>query len=157
MKEREDQMRIDYDNAPQPPLNLRGGVGAALRGRPEEGQPHRVAPTETPVPLTDIESRVFSLIQRGRGNAISMSALAEAVGIATRELQDVIKHLIEDHGVLIASATGKNHGYYYPVTEDELISARAQIIHRIQSLARRLRAIDKEAFEEIFGQGRMEI
>ena len=110
-----------------------------------------------------MEARVLSLIQLGRGNAISMQALASAVGawhakpLHTRELQDVIKHLIEDHGVLIASATGRNHGYYYPVTEDELISARAQIIHRIQSLARRLRAIDKEAYEEIFGQGRMEI
>ena len=147
MTKQDDQIRIDYDNAPQPPLNLRGGVGAALCGRP----------VAAPVPLTDAESRILSLIQRGRENAISMSALAEAVGIATRELQDVIKHLIEDHGVLIASATGKNHGYYYPVTEDELVSARAQIIHRIQSLARRLRAIDKEAYETIFGGARFDI
>ena len=139
---KQDQMRIDYDKR----------VGAIPCDRPVSGRTQG-----SPLQLTDVEVQVLFLIQRGRENAISMSALAGAVGISTRELQDVIKHLIEDHGVLIASATGKNHGYYYPVTEDELISARAQIIHRIQSLARRLRAIDREAFEEIFGQGRMEL
>ncbi len=108
--------------------------------------------------MTDIETRVISLIQRGRENAISMPALADACGISTRELQSIIQHLINDHGILIASATGKGkgdtkrHGYYYPVTEEELLSARTQIIHRIISLAKRLKSIDRQAYEKIFGQ-----
>jgi hypothetical protein len=53
---------------------------------------------------------------------------------------------------MIASATGKNHGYYLPQTEDEYRAAVNQLKHRIISLARRIRAIDRQAYEEIFGQ-----
>jgi biotin operon repressor len=91
-------------------------------------------------------------LRKGRENAISMSALAEQLNISTRELQSVIQHLINDHGHMIASATGKNHGYYYPGNEEEYRAAVDQLKHRIISLARRIRAIDKQAFQEIFGQ-----
>jgi biotin operon repressor len=107
--------------------------------------------------MTNLETRVLSLIQRGRENAISMPALAAGCGISTRELQSIVKHLIEEHGVLIASATGKNHGYYYPETEEEFRAAADQLVHRIISLAKRLRAMNKESYERIFGQGRMEL
>ena len=106
--------------------------------------------------MTNQELRILSLIQRGRTNAISMPALANACGISTRELQSTIQHLINDHGVLIASATGKiHHGYFYPEGEAEYKAAVDQLRHRIISLAKRIRAIDKTAFEEIFGQGNL--
>ncbi len=107
---------------------------------------------DAPKGLTMDELRVVQSIRRGRENAISMPALAAICGMKTRVLQDVIKHLIEDHDVLIASATGKNHGYYYPTSREELMAARAQLIHRIVSTAKRLKAIDKTALEEIHGQ-----
>lgn len=83
-----------------------------------------------------------------------MPSLALRVGISTRELQDVIKHIIEEHGIMIASATGRNHGYYFPATEKEYRDAVDQLKHRIISLAKRIRACDRAAFEEIFGQSR---
>ena len=107
------------------------------------------------IQMTHIETAILALIQRGRESAISMSALAGSVGISTRELQQIIQHLINDHGVLIASATGKQHGYYYPDGEEEFRAAVDQLKHRIISLARRIRAIDSAAYEEIFGQGRI--
>ena len=106
-----------------------------------------------PQVLTEIERQVLSLIQRGRQNAIAMPALANACGISTRELQQIIQGLINDRGVFIASATGKNHGYYIPETAEEYRAAVDQLKHRIISLARRIRAMDRAAFEEIFGQG----
>jgi biotin operon repressor len=118
-------------------------------------QPPRTASTP-PDPggeITHDERRVLSTLRKGRENAISMSALAEQLNISTRELQSVIQHLINDHGYMIASATGKNHGYYYPGNEEEYRAAVDQLKHRIISLARRIRAIDKQAFQEIFGQG----
>ena len=105
--------------------------------------------------LNDIEMRVLSLIQRGREKAISMPALANACGISTRELQSIIQALINDRGVLIASATGRNHGYYIPETAEEFSAAAGQIEHRIISLARRLRAMNREKYEAIFGQGKL--
>lgn len=144
-----EQIKIDFERTPSPQSPpLKGGeekyAPSPLRGEGKgEGE------------LTALERAVLSLIQRGRENAISMPALAEAVGITTRELQQIIQHLINDHGVLIASATGRNHGYYYPQSEDEYRAAAAQLEHRIISLARRLRAMDREKYEEIFGQGRI--
>jgi len=106
-----------------------------------------------PQGLSEIEAKVLSLIQRGRENAISMPALANACGIKTRELQQVIQGMINERGVFIASATGRNHGYYIPETADEYKNAVDQLKHRIISLARRIRAMDKAAYHEIFGQG----
>ena len=110
-----------------------------------------------PLGLTETERNVLSLIQPGRENAISMSALASSVMISTRELQSIIQSLINDRGVLIASATGKNHGYYVPQTPEETKAATDQLKHRIINLARRIRSLDRTAYEEIFGQTRMEI
>jgi biotin operon repressor len=106
---------------------------------------------------THLERRILSTLRKGRENAISMSALADQLNISTRELQSIIQHLINDHGNMIASATGKNHGYYYPGNEEEYRAAVDQLKHRIISLARRIRAIDKKAFEEIFGQTTVEL
>lgn len=105
--------------------------------------------------FTDRERQILSLIYHGRDKAISMFSLANEVHITTRELQQIVQHLINDHGVLIASATGKNHGYFYPETEEEFRAAAAQLEHRIISLAKRLRALNKESYEAIFGQGNL--
>ncbi len=107
---------------------------------------------DSPQGLTALESRVLALIQRGREHSITMQTLAATVGITTRAVQDLIAHLIIDHQILIASGCGKKHGYWLPTNEDELMAARAQLVHRIIALARRLRAIDSQAFEDIFGQ-----
>ena len=106
--------------------------------------------------FTAVELLVMARIGRGRDNAVPMPTLAGLVDISTRELQSIIAHLIEDHGVLISSATGKNHGYYYPASEAEFKAGALQLEHRIISLAKRLRALNKESYEAIFGQGRLE-
>lgn len=103
--------------------------------------------------ISPIEREVLFLIRPGRDNAISMSALAEAVGISTRELQQIIQRLINGRGVAIASATGRNHGYYLPETAEEYKAATDQLKHRIIALAHRIRSLDRAAYEEIFGQG----
>jgi hypothetical protein len=101
--------------------------------------------------LTTEERAVLRHLRRGRKNAISMPELAAAVGVSTRALQDIISHIIQDHKTLICSACGKNHGYYLPVDESEYRAGVNQLKHRIISLAKRMRAMDKEAYTEIFG------
>lgn len=113
--------------------------------------------------FTAAEMAVMSFIRRGRDNAISMGDLSDAVAgclersFPTRELQDIIKHMIEEHGILICSSTGKNHGYYFPETQEDLDRGRNQLINRIRSTAARLKAVDKKAYEEIFGQGNLNV
>ena len=108
-----------------------------------------------PEGLSPDEIAAVRLIPRGRANAIPMAALAGALCMTTRNLQDVIKNLIEVRGVLVCSSCGKNHGFYLPESIEDYERGRNQIIHRIKSLASRLRAIDKQAYEEIFGQERI--
>jgi hypothetical protein len=104
-------------------------------------------------PLTKEEAEVIRLLKKGRANAISMTELATLINVSTRRLQDIIKHLIEDHCIFIGSTCGKQHGYWLPTDEEDYRAAVDQLKHRIISLARRIRAIDKQAFQEIFGQG----
>lgn len=111
--------------------------------------------TQSPERFTPTESRIMGLIQKGRSNAISMPVLASAVNISTRELQSTIQHLINDCGVLIASSCGKPSGYYYPESVDDYRAGSKQIANRIIQLAKRLRKMDKETYEAIFGQMRL--
>jgi hypothetical protein len=141
-----EQIKIDFKN-----------VGALLAAPGINGNSQGAASSAPTGDMTDIETRVLALIQRGRSNAISMPALAEACGISTRELQSIKKHLVEDHGVLIVSSCGKNNGYYYPENAEEFDAGADQIIHRIISLAKLLRAMNKEKYEHIFCQGRIEL
>jgi biotin operon repressor len=98
------------------------------------------------------ESAVLQRLRKGRTNAVSMPTLAAALAISTRDLQHLVKHLREEHGILITSSCGKNPGYYYPQTQEEHAAGIRQIEHRIISLARLLKSQNKAAYERIFGQ-----
>jgi hypothetical protein len=102
--------------------------------------------------LTHEEQRILSLLRRGRENANSVKWLASMVGVSQVRLRATVKHLVEHHGYLICSSTGKNPGFYYPQDSKEYKAGVKQYINRIRSLAKRIRAMDKEAYEEIFGQ-----
>ena len=105
--------------------------------------------------LTERERLLLSLLPHGRQNAISMPNLAEQVGVPTRELQEMIQNFINNHGILIASSCGKPSGYYYPESFEDFQEGVKQLVNRIISLAKRLKAMDKEKHEQIFGQGRL--
>jgi hypothetical protein len=107
--------------------------------------------------LTHDEMRVLAILPRGAENAVSMPTLAGVMNMSTRQLQALIAHLIESHGQLICSACGKHHGYYMPANEEEYLAGVTQLKNRIISLAKRMRALDKQAYVKIFGQGEMEL
>jgi len=82
----------------------------------------------------------------GRAQAISQGALAEATGIAERELRDILASIIIAHRVPIGSATSPPPGYYVIATTDEAaetyrmlrgygisILTRAAVIRRVVS------------------------
>jgi hypothetical protein len=86
-----------------------------------------------------------------------MPALAREAGLGTRQLQRIIKHLIEDHGEPIGSATVPPTGYYVITDEPEVRAAVAQLEHRLGSLARRIARLRRIAPEEVFGQRRLDL
>ena len=75
--------------------------------------------------------------------------------MTTVKVRQVVKELVEDRNILIVSATGRPAGYYVPTTTEEFRQGVGQLVNRVRSLAGRIRAMDRRAYEEIFGQGRM--
>lgn len=80
---------------------------------------------------------------QGLENAVSNKKLAELTGIEERKVQDLVKHLVEEHRYPIGSATGQPHGYYWITTAAEQERSEKQLEHRIISTARRLARLRK--------------
>ena len=106
--------------------------------------------------LDNDERRLFSYICVGRSNAVSVSELMALCGMSDVVVRQTVKHLVEEHGCLIVSATGKPSGFYLPQNREEFRAGVAQYVHRIASLARRVRAMDRAAYERLFGQKKIE-
>jgi len=107
--------------------------------------------------LTEEQKQILSLLRKGRKNAIREKALSAMTGISGVRVRQIIKHLTEHHGVLVVSSTANPPGFYFPETREEYRAGVAQYVNRIRSLAVRLRAMDREAYESLFGQERLAI
>ncbi|MCL5236337.1 MAG: hypothetical protein M1353_00620 [Nitrospirae bacterium] len=109
-----------------------------------------------PDDLNEIERRIKSLIKKGRENAVSVKSLMAITGLSNVKVRDTVRHLINEHNVLICSATTPPAGYYFPVSMEEKDSGTKQIESRIIELARRLRAMNRAAYERFYSQLRFE-
>jgi hypothetical protein len=95
--------------------------------------------------LSEGESLVLAEIRAcpGLAFALPVDEVARRTGIDDRTVQELVKHLIEEHGYPIGSATGDPHGYYWITTAEEQARAEQQLVHRIISIARRLARLRK--------------
>ncbi len=105
--------------------------------------------------LNHEEWRVWNCVRdhRGKGNEILGTVIAERTGIEYDCMRAVISHLRRQHGKLIGSNA---HGYYVPVTKEELYEVTKSLRHRgimILVLASKLIG---NSLEEVFHQGRIE-
>ncbi len=105
--------------------------------------------------LSGEESRVLAAVsgRRGRERAVTGEVLAALTGIEYKRLREVISHLINHHGCLIASCT---RGYFIPVTPEEISEATRSLRHRGIMILVRASKLQKASLEEIFHQARME-
>ncbi len=87
---------------------------------------------------------------------MSVKSLMALTGFSNDKVRDTVRHLINEHNVLICSATTSPAGYYCPVTMEEKDSGTKQIESRIIELARRLRAMNRAAYERLYKQLRFE-
>jgi len=108
-------------------------------------------------PMTDQELILWNYLQghRGRQAAVQADRLAEMFGMDDRKLRMTIKHLVEDHAILIGSSTVAPYGYYVPETAEEVDAVVGQLYHRLASIAVRIARIKRISVEEIFGQLRI--
>ncbi len=110
---------------------------------------------DRPPSLNVEEQRIYGLLNRGRGNAIRERTLSAETGISGVRVRAIIKHLVEDHAIMIASSTANPPGFYLPENRDEYRQGVVQLVHRISSLARRVRAMDRQYYEQILGGSRL--
>ncbi|MDA8155589.1 MAG: hypothetical protein M0Z52_03915 [Actinomycetota bacterium] len=105
--------------------------------------------------LTGEESRVLAAVSahRGRENAVLGGVLAAVAGVDYKRLREVIAHLVNNHGCLIASCP---RGYFIPVTVPEIAEATRSLRHRGIMILMRASRLQKASLEDIFNQARME-
>jgi hypothetical protein len=100
-------------------------------------------------------ARVLAIIRVrvGRAHAVSMHEIAARTGIATRDIQEIVKTLVEERSIPIGSATTKPYGYYLIRSEDELRENYQHFVRRGVSNIRHARAYNKAAtIADIVGQ-----
>jgi hypothetical protein len=103
--------------------------------------------------MTNEEMHILRLLQRGKENAIKEKTLAAATGLQGVEARATIRHLIMEHGVLIASCGA---GFFIAETEEEIKAATRSLRHRGIMILMRAAKLQKISLEDIFHQSRIE-
>lgn len=81
---------------------------------------------------------------KGRAAAVSMHAIAEETEIAPRDIQAIVKALVEERHLPIGTLWKKPYGYFWIATKEELREVRNQFIRRGASTLAHARAYDNE-------------
>ncbi len=103
------------------------------------------------ISLMPHERLIMRIIEgrKGQDHAITAEKMAIMTGMNVRFVRMVIKNLIENHGYPIAASNTAPFGYFWPITKEEIRQYKATLIHRISSLANRLRAFDRITADRI--------
>lgn len=81
---------------------------------------------------------------KGRAAAVSMRTIAEQTEIRERDIQAIVKALVEERHFPIGTSTKKPFGYFWIVTDEERRTVRNQFIRRGASTLAHARAFDNE-------------
>jgi hypothetical protein len=106
--------------------------------------------------MTDEERKLLSCLLRGKANARKVPALAVLTDASEVRVREVVRHLIMDHGILIASSVGAPAGFYIAVTPEEIREATRSLRHRGIAILARAAKLQRSSIEDIFKQSRME-
>ncbi len=107
--------------------------------------------------MTGTESLILKSLGRGRANAVPVKVISEAVGLDGRDVRDIIRHLIMEHKVSIASSTKTPFGFYLLDTPGEAGDAIDRLAHRGISILARAAKLKGTTLEEIFGQQKLKL
>jgi hypothetical protein len=105
-------------------------------------------------------AKVLLIIRQriGRENALSMHAIASATGVRPRDVQAIVKFLVEERSVAIGSAVSEPFGYYMIRSEQELRLNFQHFVRRGVSNLKHARAYNKASIVgPIVGQLEIEI
>lgn len=109
--------------------------------------------------LTTEERKVYDVVRfhPGAATAIKQDDIAAMTGLSNRQVQEILKHLTEFHGLLLASSVKPPYGVYIPDSADELLNYTRQLRRRAISQLVRLSKLERTHLDDLLGQLRVEI
>ncbi len=131
-------------------LQLPTTAGLPLFG-PQEPSPQ---PTGPDWKLTERQVYRHLHNHQGRDRAVKCDALAESLGMESRQLQSVIHDLIHVHGIAVGSAMQEPFGYFLARTEAELETVVKMFDDRARSIRETGDTLRTKGREEMERRGR---
>jgi biotin operon repressor len=110
--------------------------------------------------MTERERLAASYLERhqGKDRPLARERLAALLGVTTREVERLVKHLVERHGCPIGSVcAGDRHGYYTIVDEADLARTADNLRARAMSLLKRLARLRQTTELDVLGQLRLDL
>lgn len=107
--------------------------------------------------MTVEQSLIHEIIKshHGKESAISAAEIVALTGIGDRKMRDIVKTLVEDHGIPIGSCPA---GFFIAVTEKEILGVFRTYLSWAFSLLKRASAFKRNShLDEILGQLRLEL
>jgi len=102
--------------------------------------------------VNDALASLLDMLPRGRGRARTRKALAAELGTTDREISRLTAELV-GAGYPVGTTRRGGGGVFLCENETEKQECAGMYVATIVSLARRLRAFDRAAYERIAGQG----
>jgi hypothetical protein len=106
-------------------------------------------------PLVGEEMKVWESVRvyRGKGREIPGRIVSELTGIEYDRVREIIAHLVNSHHKLIGS---NSHGYYVPVTAEEVAEVTRSLRHRGIMILVRAARLQKTSLVDIWNQTYLE-
>lgn len=98
-------------------------------------------------PAADLDAlQVLHVVRQhpGREHAVSMHEIERQTGIPARQVQTLVKLLVEERHLPIGTATRRPWGYYWIVTDSERREVRNHLMRRALSTLKHARALDAD-------------
>jgi hypothetical protein len=91
--------------------------------------------------------RVLHVVRQrlGKENAISMHELERQLEIPARQIQMIVKLLVEERNFPVGTSTRRPYGYYWITSECERRECRNHLIRRALSTLRHAQAFDRDS------------
>ncbi|MFQ5630572.1 MAG: hypothetical protein ACE5I1_17505 [bacterium] len=93
--------------------------------------------------MTPDHKKILAYIEPGARRAVTKKYLSARTGIPTRKIERLIRELVIEYGVEIASSCERPFGYFLINNEAEGRRYRSQLLSRMKKLNERLSAVDK--------------
>jgi hypothetical protein len=111
-----------------------------------------------PWQLWSNEMQLLRMLREHKGaeNPLQLNTIAIQLGMSPRDIKSAVKSLVEDFKLPIGGSRQKPFGYFLIVSGEDLEAALRPLVHELQSIARRVKALTGEQrMAEIFNQARL--